>query len=244
MTATTITELDRLRARMSAAIGAQMPGHIQRLGWSPGQLAAFQRDRLRALLARAVERSPFHAARLRGVDPDRFELADLPRLPIMTKAEMMANFDAAVTDPRLTRNLVEQHLAGSAVEPSLLLGDYVGLVSGGCSGLRGIFAQTVSEYADFICTIMRWPMAAVMTPTGPPPEGLVFGMVGAGSPIHSSGLGAATATAPPLRLIPAPAACRSPRSSGGSTPPSRPPCWPTRPSWPSWPANSGKAGCG
>jgi phenylacetate-CoA ligase len=205
MTATAITELDLLRARMSAAVAAQLPGHIQRLGWSPAQLAAFQRGRLRALLARAIERSPFHAARLRGLDPSRFELADLPRLPVMTKAEMMASFDAAVTDPRLSRHLVEEHLAGSAVEPSLLLGDYVCLVSGGSSGLRGLFVQTVSEYADFSCTIVRQPVAAAMTPTGPPPEGLVFGMVGAGSPVHSSGLATATATGPPLRLISAPA---------------------------------------
>jgi phenylacetate-CoA ligase len=206
MTATTMTELGLLRARMSAAIGTQMPGHLQRLDWSPGQLAAFQRDRLQALLARAVERSPFHAARLRGVDPGRFELADLPRLPVMTKTEMMENFDAVVTDRRLTRNLVERHLAGSAVEPSLLLGDYVCLVSGGSSGLRGIFVQTAGEYADFACTVTRRPMAEAMTPAGPPPDGLVIGIVGAGSPVHSSGLGAATATAPPLRMIPAPAA--------------------------------------
>jgi hypothetical protein len=110
------TELDPLRARMSGTIGAQLPGHRQRLHWSSARLAAFQRDRLRALLARAIERSPFHAARLRGIDPARFELADLPRLPVMTKAEMMADFEAAVTDPRLTRDLVEQHLAGSAAE--------------------------------------------------------------------------------------------------------------------------------
>jgi phenylacetate-CoA ligase len=118
---------------------------------------------------------------------------------------MMEHFDAAVTDPRLTRDLVERHLARSAVEPSLLLGDYVGLVSGGSSGLRGVFVQAVSEYADFACTIMRRPMAAAMTPAGPPPEGLVIGIVGAGSPVHSSGLAAVTATAPPVRLIPAPA---------------------------------------
>jgi phenylacetate-CoA ligase len=60
-----------LSARMSAAIGARMPAHLQRLRWSPAQLADFQRDRLRALLARAIERSPFHAARLRDLDPAR-----------------------------------------------------------------------------------------------------------------------------------------------------------------------------
>jgi len=205
MTANTLPELDLLRARMTGAMGGQMPRHVRRLSWSPGELAAFQRDRLRALLARAIEGSPFHAARLRGIDPGRFELADLPRLPVMTKAQMMGNFDAVVTDRRLTRNLVERHLAGSAAEPSLLLGDYVCLLSGGSSGLRGLIVQTVSEYADFVCTIMRRPMAEAMTPAGPPPEGVVIGIVGAGSPVHSSGLGAATAVAPPVRVIPAPA---------------------------------------
>jgi phenylacetate-CoA ligase len=200
MTAATVTELDLLRGRVSGAIGGRLPGHLQRAGWSSEQLAAFQRGRLRELLARAIECSPFHAARLRGVDPARFELADLARLPVMTKAEMMANFDSAVTDPRLSRGLVERHLAGSVAEPSLLLGEYVCLVSGGSSGLRGIFVQALGEYADFVGTVIRRLMAG-----GAPPEGLVIGIVGAGSPVHSSGLAAATATAPPLRMISAPA---------------------------------------
>jgi phenylacetate-CoA ligase len=200
MTAATVTELDLLRGRVSGAIGGRLPGHLQRAGWSSAQLAAFQRGRLRELLARAIECSPFHAARLRDVDPARFELADLARLPVMTKAEMMANFDSALTDPRLSRDLVERHLAGSVAEPSLLLGEYVCLVSGGSSGLRGIFVQALGEYADFVGTIIRRLMAG-----GAPPEGLVIGIVGAGSPVHSSGLAAATATAPPLRMISAPA---------------------------------------
>ena len=90
-------------------------------------------------------------------------------------------------------------------EPSLLLGDYVSLVSGGSSGVRGIFVQALGEYADFACTVLRRAMAAVMTSAGPPPEGLVIGIVGAGSPVHSSGLAAATA---------ATAAHDSPRGGG------------------------------
>ena len=200
MTAATVTELDLLRVRVSGAIGGRLPGHLQRAGWSSAQLAAFQRGRLRELLARAIECSPFHAARLSDVDPARFELADLARLPVMTKAEMMANFDSALTDRRLSRDLVERHLAGSVAEPSLLLGEYVCLVSGGSSGLRGIFVQALGEYADFVGTIIRRLMTG-----GAPPEGLVIGIVGAGSPVHSSGLAAVTATAPPVRMISAPA---------------------------------------
>src|SRR6185437_11438771 len=103
----TITDLELLRTRISGAIGQQMPERIGRLCWDVGRLAAHRRDRLRALLARAIADSPFHARRLRGIDPNRFELADLTRLPVMTKADMMKNFDAATTDRRLTRDLVE-----------------------------------------------------------------------------------------------------------------------------------------
>jgi len=205
MTTATITDLELLRTRVSGAVGGLMPRHLERLGWDAGRLAAWQRDRLRALLARAIAGSPFHARRLRGVDPDRFELADLPRLPVMTKADMMENFDAVPTDRRLRRDLVERHLARSVMDPSLLLGDYVVLVSGGSSGQRGLFVQAVDEYAEFAASVTRRGMAATLAAGGLPPEGLVIGMVGAGSPVHSSGLASVTATRPPVRLVPAPA---------------------------------------
>ena len=205
MTTATITDLELLRTRVSGAVGRRMPEHIARLGWDAGQLAACQRDRLRALLARAIAGSPFHAGRLRGIDPDRFELADLARLPVMTKADMMENFDTATTDRRLTRDLVEQHLARCVADPSLLLGEYVVLVSGGSSGHRGLFVQTADEYAEFAASVTRRGLAAALGAGGLPPEGLVIGMVGAGSPVHSSGLGAVTATRPPVCLVSAPA---------------------------------------
>jgi phenylacetate-CoA ligase len=205
MTTATITDLELLKTRVSGAIGRRMPEHIGRLGWDAGRLAACQRDRLRALLARAIAGSPFHAERLRGIDPGRFELADLARLPVMTKADMMENFDAATTDRRLTRDLVERHLARAVTDPSLLLGEYVVLVSGGSSGHRGLFVQTADEYAEFAASVTRRSLAAALAAGGLPPEGLVIGMVGAGSPVHSSGLGAVTATRPPVCVVSAPA---------------------------------------
>jgi phenylacetate-CoA ligase len=205
MTTTTSADLDMLRARMAAAIGGRMAAHIERLGWSAGQLAGLQRARLRTLLARAIDRSPFHAARLAGIDPARFDLADLSQLPIMTKAQMMDSFDDVVTDRRLTKDLVEAHIAASVAEPALLLGDYVCLVSGGSSGLRGVFVQTAEEYAEFVASVMRRAMAAFLASGGRLADGMVTGIVGAASPVHSSGMGAATATSPPLRMVPAPA---------------------------------------
>ena len=65
------------------------------------------------LLAYAAEFSPFHARRLRGLDLSRFEAGDLAGLPVMTKSQMMAEFNEVVTDRRLSRRLAEQHLAAS-----------------------------------------------------------------------------------------------------------------------------------
>jgi len=194
-----------LPARMSAELAWRLGQYTQRVGWDAGQLAAHQRDRLRALLAHAAEHSPFHAARLRGLDLERLELTELARLPVMTKSQMMADFDDVVTDRRLSRRLAERHLAASARQPGLLLDQYVCLASGGSSGLRGIFVQMLGEYADFVASLVRPGYARALAAGGPPPTGLVLGIVAAASPVHSSGFGAAVAAGPPVTLIPAPA---------------------------------------
>jgi phenylacetate-CoA ligase len=205
MTTTTDTGLDALRARYGEAFAARLPGQIQRLPWDAGRLAAHQRERLRALLACAVERSPFYARRLAGIDPGRFEPADLAGLPVMSKEQMMAGFDELATDRRLTRARAEQHLAASADEPSLLSGRYVCLASGGSSGLRGLFVQTIEEFAEFTASILR-RLVARLAEVGPPPGGVPVALVGAASPVHASGFAAAAAAAGyPVRAISAPA---------------------------------------
>lgn len=193
-----------LQFRMSAELTWRLGQYTPRLGWDASHLAAHQRDRLRVLLAHAAGHSPFHARRLRGLDLERVELTDLPRLPVMTKSQMMASFDDVVTDRRLSRGLAERHLAASAHKPGLLLDQYVCLASGGSSGLRGVFVQTLGEFADFVSSLVRPGFARALAAGGPPPGGLVLGIVAAASPVHSSGFGAAAATGPPVTLIPAP----------------------------------------
>jgi phenylacetate-CoA ligase len=206
MTTTTGTGLEALQARFSAALGGHMQRHLERPQWEAGRLAAHQRGQLPALVACAIQRSPFHARRLDGFDPGRFELTDLARLPVMTKEQMMAGFDELVTDRRLTRPGAERHLAASAAEPSLLLGEYACLASGGSSGLRGIFVQSIGEYAEFVASFLRPAAARMAAPGGPPPGGVLTAIVGAASPVHASGFGAAAAAAgDPMRTISAPA---------------------------------------
>ena len=69
MTTITDSPLSALRARFGQALASRLPEHIGRLGWDARRLADHQREQLRALLACALERSPFHARRLTGIDP-------------------------------------------------------------------------------------------------------------------------------------------------------------------------------
>ena len=203
MTASAPASVEALGERLGSALTGRLPEHIERLGWDAERLALHQRERLRALLAHASEQSRFHARRLAGVDPERFEPADLEGLPVMTKADMMESLDELVSDRRLSRDAVERHL-GAVAEPSLLLGDYVCLASGGSSGRRGIFVQSIDEYAEFGAATVRRGVARALA-AGAPADGIFMAMVAAGSPVHSTGFAAGCARRPPLRILPAPA---------------------------------------
>jgi hypothetical protein len=172
MTTTTDSTPSALRARFGQALASRLPEHISRLDWDARRLADHQREQLRALLACALERSPFHARRLTGIDPGRFELGQLAELPVMTKQQMMASFGELLTDRRVTRARAEQQLAACAHEPSLLDDRYVCLASGGSSGVRGVFVQTAEEYTEFAASVLRPAMAQVFAAGGPPPGGL------------------------------------------------------------------------
>jgi phenylacetate-CoA ligase len=180
-----MASFDDLRARIQADIFAGLPGHFARLDWSASRLSGWQRDRLRALLATATRRSAFHARRLDGVDPARFELTDLPRLPVMTKAELMADFDAVSCDPRLNRAAAERALAATGTEPTPLPGGYLCMATGGSSGQRGIFAYDQAGVAESASLIFRSRLAALGADPARVPA-LSFAMVGAPSAVHGT----------------------------------------------------------
>ena len=111
---TDTSAFEAYRAGVQSRLFGGIREHVDRLGWSAERIAVHQRDGLRALLAHAIARSPFHAGRLAGVDAERLELGDLSRLPVMTKSEMMDDLDDAVTDRRLSRGLLEETIARTA----------------------------------------------------------------------------------------------------------------------------------
>ena len=196
-----------LRDELKTLLLASFPEHVARLGWSRAQIAAHQQDQLGSLLAHAVEHSPFHACRLRGIDPAGVDAGDLAQLPVMTKAEMMSELDDVFTDRRLTHSAVERALAEAGPEPATLLGSYLALTSGGSSGQRGVFVLDEHGAVQFFGTLCRGLVARLERVGGPPPGGLPIAMVAAGSPVHATGIAAPLCqgdTAFPLRFLSVP----------------------------------------
>ena len=92
--------------------------------WSPDQIEQLQLKRLKALLARAGQRVPYYRdlfAKI-GFDPLGCEsLADLGRLPFLTKSEIRANSDALKAEDSV--GLARFNTGGSSGEPLIF---YIG----------------------------------------------------------------------------------------------------------------------
>jgi phenylacetate-coenzyme A ligase PaaK-like adenylate-forming protein len=135
---------------------AMFPEYLGRIEWTADRVADQRRHALRTLLAIAVARSPWHRERLAGIDPGGFSEAHIESLPVMTKTDLMDNFDHLVTDPQLTRELCERHLEEAAAG-AYLLGQYHVVASGGSSGQRGVFVYGWDAWAICWASMARFP---------------------------------------------------------------------------------------
>jgi phenylacetate-CoA ligase len=147
---------DDRRRRHVDHFEALLPGYAGRIDWPADRLRQERQRALRRLLVTAAERSPWHRERLAGIDVAGLSGEDVAALPVMTKADLMDNFDAVVTDRRLTRELCEHHLQ-QAVGGAYLLGEYQVVASGGSSGRRGVFVYGWDAWAICWASMLRFP---------------------------------------------------------------------------------------
>jgi phenylacetate-CoA ligase len=161
--------------RQQAAVRDGYLAASRRLRWPAERLAQERERRLRELLAWSVERSPFHRERLRGVDVANFTEADLPTLPIMTKTDLMGEFNRAVTDPELTLDVVNSHV-DAVDDDAYLLGQYRTLATSGSTGVRGIFVYGWDDWISFYLLATRWPSPdhGIEEPTAPELIGTLY----------------------------------------------------------------------
>jgi len=143
-----------MRAAHLGAVRAGLEDHVVRLDWSCQQIEDYRNHRLRALLAYARERSPFHAQRLLGLDPATANVADLASLPMMTKQDAQQQWDAVVTAPDLDRARAERILVDQQWF-SYTAGDEQIFSSGGSSGVRGVYVWDWQFFVSAACLAWR-----------------------------------------------------------------------------------------
>lgn len=194
---------ERLRGGHLAAVRASLEDHVARLDWSPERIERYRTQRLRALLAFARERSPFHAARLSDVDPTAATVADLARIPPMLKGDAQGEWDAIVTTPRIDRAAAERVLSTQEWFSYSPDGLQV-FSSGGSTGVRGVYVWSWDQFVTLACLAWRWQVRADRRAGRSGPSTLA--VLEAGSPPHASTPLFDVATDPDMSTVVIPAA--------------------------------------
>jgi phenylacetate-coenzyme A ligase PaaK-like adenylate-forming protein len=153
----------------------------QRLRWGSERLANERQRRLRELLVWAAERSPFWQARLAGADLATFTEADLPSLPVLTRDEMMGEFDRLVTVPGLTLARVTEHLDHLGSD-GYLDGEYRAIKTSGATGSEAVHVYGWEAFVTFVMQGSRWTGRR-----GEPPDAVLAQLFSC-SPRHESGI--------------------------------------------------------
>jgi phenylacetate-CoA ligase len=153
---TTDSHYEQLVRRQRAQLQDAYLKGVRRLRWDAGRLAAERERRLRELLAYAAEHSSFWRERLAGRDLANFTEADLPSLPVLTRAEMMAEFDRVVTDPRLTLARIRQHLDLPDGDHGYMDDEYQAIITSGYIGTQAIHVYGWDAFVTFVMQGSRW----------------------------------------------------------------------------------------
>lgn len=129
----------------------------RRLAWDPAAMATHRQAALREILRFALRHSRWHHDRLAGIDLDGITTDDLSDLPVMTRTELMANWDRIVTDPDLTLASARAHLqALDECWPLLLRDRYLVLATGGSTGEPAVFCRQTQEMVVWLAGTGRW----------------------------------------------------------------------------------------
>ena len=152
------------------------------------QMLAEREGRLDELARRAVDASPLWRERLTGAIRSNGTL-DLDAVPTLTKAEMMDRWDDAVTDRRLRRDEILEHLGGLDRD-ALWLGEYRAMTTSGSSGLKGLFVYDRAAWRGLMAQFFRYNACVGIKPRLP--RRTKIAAIGGGAPTHMTQRVAAT----------------------------------------------------
>jgi phenylacetate-CoA ligase len=175
-----VNDADLVRRQRGELQNAYLKG-ARRLRWDAGRLAAERQQRLRDLLVWAADRSPFWRDRLAGRDLVTFTEADLPSLPILTRTEMMGEFDRLVTVPGLTRARVNEYV-DQADADRYLDGEFRAIRTSGSTGSEALHVYGWDAFVAFVMQGSRWTGQRGEAPDA------VLAQIFSCSPQHESGI--------------------------------------------------------
>jgi phenylacetate-coenzyme A ligase PaaK-like adenylate-forming protein len=193
------TMYEVLRQRHVAEAARLLPEHLERIMWPAERLRAERQRRLRELLTAARHGSPWHRERLSGCEPDRITENDLNEIPVMTKDDLMLNFDSIVTDPALSLDLIEAHLSMLTTD-AYLLDRYHAVESGGSSGRRGVFVYDWDAWTLCYLSLRRYNWRALAGYREDRRGPVVMAKLGAARPVHVSSAIGQTFSSPELAI--------------------------------------------
>ena len=154
---------DRIEAH-KAKMFQLLPELASRLDWNDETLRAHRRQGLHEILNFAATHSQWHAQRLASFDLNPIDPADLQSLPIMTKADVMQNWDQIVTDQRLSLAAASAHVKALEEGPGLLHDEYHVFTTGGTTGEPGVFCVNSDEMATWLAASLRLAMKVGFMP--------------------------------------------------------------------------------
>jgi phenylacetate-coenzyme A ligase PaaK-like adenylate-forming protein len=134
------------RAVVAGSPIARFRSEVAVTGSTRAEFEARRLRKFRALVRYANAHSPYYAGiiRERGLDLQSCVPADFP---VLTKTLLMANFDAILTDRRITRQVVADFLTRSSDPRELLLDAVTVMHTSGTSGEVGYFLSTPEDRA-------------------------------------------------------------------------------------------------
>jgi phenylacetate-coenzyme A ligase PaaK-like adenylate-forming protein len=145
---------------------------------------ARQRERLNALIAYAREHAPYWHQALAGYDAE----AGTASLPVLDKATMMQRYEDVVTDRRLRRDALLEHVE-RLDDDELYLGRYRAMTTSGSSGRKGLF---VYDDAGWTAIGAQFLYFSAIVGTRPRVPRVRLAMIGGGAASHMSRRGART----------------------------------------------------
>jgi len=158
----------------------------ERERWPRERLERYQQERLDRLVRYAREHSPFYRERL--ADLPETGSVGLRALPTLDKQTMMERFDDLVTDRRLRRDALLEHLDGLEHD-ALYLGDHRAMATSGSSATKGLFVYDRRGWAELLAQLLRFNEMAGVRPRLPR---LRVAAIGGGASTHMTRRAAAT----------------------------------------------------